>query len=313
MMRSSRCLGVFGCAALLLCSSAALAQAPQPEPAPPPAPSAPPPAATPPPTAPPPAQPPPAEPPPSPYDPSMQAGGLTPPPPLDPKQTQEAQPSDETEAHLDKSKEKDAGRGLSFVWLNAEAGFETVNLQTFNIDEQNFTAGFVDQSANGLMVGAGVGAQLLFITVGARGRLGLLNNWQFFTVGGEVGFHIPIGRLEPRFSIGAGYAAVGSFDQVVSGVDPDISIRGFYARAGGGMDFFVTKIFSIGATVSWEFTALTRPGLDPTKLADLKNDIANIQNVDIRQAQEKQADLLAFEGSGYGSAFAVTGVLGLHF
>lgn len=311
MMRRSQWISLGLLVGPLLGASPALAQAPQPEPAPPPAATETPP---PPPSAPT-AAPPPAEPPPSPYDPSMQAGGLKPPPPMDPKQTQEEpKPADQTEEHLEKSKEKDSGRGLSFVWLNVEGGYETVGLQTFNIDETNFTAGFIEQSANGPVIGAGVGAQLLFITLGARGRLGLLNNWQFFTVGGEIGFHIPIGRLEPRFSIGAGYAAVGSFDQVVTGgVDPDISIRGFYARAGGGMDYFVTKIFSIGATVSWEFTALTRPGFDPTKLADLQNDIANIQNADIRMAQQKQAELLAFEGSGYGSAFAVTGVLGLHF
>lgn len=306
------CLGLT--ALPLLLSRAAFAQAPEPQPAQPPAPQ-PPPSVSPPPTAPPPTSPPPAEPPPSPYDPSMQAGGLKPPPPMDPKQTQEEpKPADQTQDHLDKSKEKDSGRGLSFVWLNVEGGYQTVGLQTFNIDEQNFTAGFIEQSANGPVIGAGVGARLLFITVGARGRLGLLNNWQFFTVGGEVGFHIPIGRLEPRFSLGGGYAAVGSFDQVVTGgVQPDISIRGFYARAGGGMDYFITNIFSIGASVSWEFTALTRPGFDPTKLADLQNDIANIQSADIRMAQQKQAELLAFEGSGYGSAFTVTGVLGLHF
>jgi hypothetical protein len=211
----------------------------------------------------------------------------------------------ETEQDLDDAKEKDSGRGLSFVWLNVEGGYEHVGLQTFNIDEQNFTAGFIETSANGGVIGAGLGVQLLFLTIGARGRIGLLDAWQLFSVGGEIGFHIPIGRLEPRFNLGGGYAAVGSFSDAVLGEETSVSIRGFYARAGGGLDFFITPVFSIGGAVSWEFMGLTRPGLSPTEIASIEGRASDVEKA--------KAQALAAEGSGYGSAFTATGVLGLHF
>lgn len=244
----------------------------------------------------------------SPYDPSMKAGGLAPPPPMDPTISQPApKPPDSTEQSLDEAKREDSKRGLSFFWLNAEGGFEYVDLQLFNIDEKNFTAGFLQTKAQGPVVGAGVGAQLLFLTLGARGRLGFFEEWQLFSVGGEIGFRIPIARLEPHIEIGGGYEAIGNAQSAIAGVPDAISIRGFYVRAGGGLDYFVHPKLSLGANVSAEFTALTRPGVSLSEISKLKSDPATVD------AQRASADLLSVEGSGYGLAFAATGVVGLHF
>jgi hypothetical protein len=252
----------------------------------------------------------PAQPPPSPYDPSMQAGGLAPPPPMDPtipSPQPVKKPDPTTEEQLEEAKDKDAGRGLSFFYLNAEAGFEHVGLQTFNIDEENFTAGFVDTESSGAVIGTGVGVQVLFLTVGARGRVGFFDAWQLFSVGGEVGFRFPFGRFEPHFELGGGYTALGSFNDAISGAADAISIHGFHARVGGGLDFFPTSILSIGANVSWEFLALTRPGISFAELQKIQSDPAT---TDVQRAK---AELLQAEGSGYGSAVAITGVVGLHF
>jgi hypothetical protein len=241
--------------------------------------------------------------PPAPTSPPMQAGGLTPPPPMTSEPpTTTAAPS--VEQDLNKAKEEDSGRGLTWVWLNVEGGFEHVGLQTFNVDEENFTAGFIESSSSGGVIGAGLGFRLLFLTIGARGRVGFFPAWQLFSVGGEVGFHIPVGNLEPHFDFGFGYTALGSFSGAVSGANDAISIRGLDARVGGGFDYFITPVFSLGANVSWEFLALTRPGLSPEAVANLQTD----PNVDSARAQA-----LAAEGSGYGSALAVTAVAGLHF
>jgi hypothetical protein len=238
----------------------------------------------------------------------MQAGGLAPPPPMTqpPPQTP---PQGNTEQELDKAKEKDSERGLKWVWLNVGGGYQHVGLQTFSIDVENFTAGFIPSSADGGVVSAGLGARLLFLTIGARGRVGLFSAWQVFSIGGELGFRFPLGRIEPYIDLGAGYTALGSFKDATSlkQVTDAISIRGLDARAGGGLDFFVTPVFSIGAAVSWEFLALTRPGVDPTQITQIK------ANPDLSDLQKKQADLLALEGSSYGSAFSAMGMLGLHF
>jgi hypothetical protein len=250
-----------------------------------------------------------AQPPPSPYAPTMQAGGLAPPPPMDETTAQTPStptPPEKTEDEDDD--DEDSGRGLSWVWFNVEGGFQHVGLQTFNIDEENFTAGFIENTATGAAIGAGLGIRLLFITVGARGRLGLLDNWQYLTIGGELGFRFPLGNLEPHFELGGGYAAVGSFsDSVLGNAVREVSIRGFYARPSAGVDYFITPVFSVGASASWEFMAMTRPGLSATAITDIE------QNPTIDDVRKQKANLLALEGSGYGSAVTITGVLGLHF
>jgi len=244
-----------------------------------------------------------AQPPQNPYG-SMQAGGLAPPPPMS---TAPPPTSGQTAGKLDEAKDKDAGRGLEWVWLNVEGGFSHVGLQTFNVDEENFTAGFTSTSASGGMIGAGLGMRLIFFTLGARGRIGFYKDWQIFSAGGELGFHVPLGRVEPHLSFGGGYAGLGSIQGVVDGAADAISIRGFYVRATGGLDVYITPVLSLGLGVSWEVLGLTRPGLSPDEITKLK------ANPNLSDLQRARADLLALEGSSYGSSLAVTGVLGLHF
>jgi hypothetical protein len=60
---------------------------------------------------------------------------------------------------------------------------------------------------------------------------------------------------------------------------------------------------SLGLDVSWEFLALTRPGVSLTDLGQETTD----------NLSDAQKQLLQAEGSSYGSAVSVTGRLGLHF
>jgi len=85
----------------------------------------------------------------------MQAGGLAPPPPL-PAEQSAPPPASSTEQDLDTSRDKDSGRGLSWVYIEAEGGYSHVGLRTFNIDEQNFSAGFLETASNGAFVSAGL-------------------------------------------------------------------------------------------------------------------------------------------------------------
>ncbi|KYF93543.1 hypothetical protein BE18_14620, partial [Sorangium cellulosum] len=211
-----------------------------------------------------------------------------------------------TERRLDDAKKEDSGRGLELIWLNVEGGYENVGLQTFNIDEEELTAGFISSSANGGVLGAGAGVRLLYFTLGARGRVGFFDDWQLFTLGGEVGLHLPLGRLDPHVDLGFGYAGLGSFKSAVRGAADAIAIRGVYGRISGGLDLYLSPVFSIGANASWELLALTRPGLSTAQIDRIKGEAA-------ATPQQAKADLLAAEGSSVGSALALTAVAGLHF
>jgi len=244
-------------------------------------------------------------PPPNPYDPSMQAGGLAPPPPMDAPPSGPP-PSSATTLQLEEAKKKDSGRGLEFFYLNVEGGYEHVGLSTFSVNEEELTAGLIASSSSGGVVGGGLGLRLLFLTVGARARAGFFQDWQLFSVGGEVGFRIPIGNLDPHFDLGGGYAGLGNMAGALQGAPDAVSIRGFYARVGGGLDYYITPAVSIGANVSWELLGLTRPGVSA-------EDIEQIQSTSGSTRDPEQVRLmLAADGSSFGSALAITGVLGLH-
>jgi hypothetical protein len=207
---------------------------------------------------------------------------------------------------LQQAEEEDSERGLSWFYVEAEGGFQHVGLETFAIDrnpsEGTVSAGFVDSKASGGYTGAGLGVQLVFVTIGPRFRVGFFPDYQLFSIGGELGFRIPIGIVEPAFSLGGGYAAMGSFSGALSGVNDAIAIRGAYGRIQGGVDFFLTNSFAVGAGASWEFMALTRPGVDLNTLSQTERDGLG--------AEQEQA--LAAEGSGYGSAVTIGVRLGFH-
>lgn len=252
---------------------------------------------------------PPATPQPDPWG-GMNAGGLAPPAPLtQPPQGQpvegkpQPQPPPTTlSGELDESKEKDSGRGVSWFWIEAQGGYEHVGLQTFHVGGGDVSAGFTDTTANGGVVGAGLGGQIIFLTLGVRGRLGFFPEWQMARIGGEVGFKIPVGFVEPRFDIGAGYAALTNFDD---SVPEAVGINGFYVRAGAGVDFYPVELLALGVVASFDFMGLSRAGLSPEEIAQLRTSRPDLSDA--------QATALAAEGTGYGAGFALQGNVGLHF
>jgi hypothetical protein len=236
---------------------------------------------------------------PEPQQSGLEAGGLTPPPSV-PEEESQTPESAETKRDLEEAEDEDSGRGLEFVWLNAEIGFEHLDLQTFSADK----LGIVDSSQTGALFGAGLGLRIVFITLGGRFRLANFSAYQIWTLDAEAGLRIPLGNLEPYFMLGGGYTSLGSFDagNLGGGLNTDnVDITGYNIRFGGGLDYYVTPVFSIGAALNGEVIGLTRPGVD----------LGSIQASG--SATGTEAEVAAADGSSLG--FGVTGtlVLGLHF
>lgn len=227
----------------------------------------------------------------------MSSGGLAP-PSSQPRSAEGAR----TEQELDKADREDSGRGLEFFYINAEVGGEHLGLQTFKANNL-VDAGVVKTSQTGLVYGAGLGLRLVFITLGPRFRIGTFDQWQLWTLNGELGLRIPLGDIEPYFTFGGGYASVGSFDSGNLGGklnSDDVDITGYNIRGGFGLDIYLSSAFSIGANLTGEMLVLTRPGVDPSKLQ------ATGTSADASQVY--QAD-----GSSIGAGVTLTGVVGLHF
>ncbi len=237
---------------------------------------------------------------------SLNAGGLTPPGSANgsPSGYDPRHQSYDTEQSLKTADESDSGRGLQFVWVNAEAGFQYLSLNTFHannlVDSQ-----FVKSSQSGPLYGIGAGIQLVFLTLGARFRMGDFSAWQMWTLDAEAGIHMPIGRVEPYFTFDVGYASLGAFGGANSALNlKSANIHGWNGRVGFGMDFYVTKVFSIGALMSGDVLYLKR-----SKVSTLPVDPALAAD----PAYASAAKVYANDGSSVGGAATLTGVLGLHF
>lgn len=234
---------------------------------------------------------------------NLSSGGLAPPTGSAPSGAGEAR----TEQELERAEREDSGRGLEFFYINAEVGGEHLGLQTFKANNL-VDAGVVETSQTGLVVGAGLGLRLVFITLGPRFRIGMFDQWQLWTLNGELGIRIPLGDVEPYFTFGGGYASVGAFDSGNLGGalnSDDVDITGYNIRGGFGIDLYLSSAFSIGANLTGEMLILTRPGVDPSKLQGSASGGTT--------SAQAAAEVYAADGSSIGAGVTLTGVAGLHF
>ena len=161
------------------------------------------------------------------------------------------------------------------VWIDPGGGFEQLGLQSFNGGNQSFAGGFVKSSSSGGAVGAGVGARFLFVTLVLRARIGVFDSGQLYRFGPEIGFHVPLGRIEPHAELGLGYASMGGLqDTVGGGAAGDIALRGFYTRVSAGLDYYPTPIFSLGAAASPADLLV----LSPARRSSSRTEAKGIQN-----------------------------------
>jgi hypothetical protein len=222
---------------------------------------------------------------------NLEAGGLRPPEAIDAGEPEPQDPEAAVEGDLERADREDAGRGLEWFWLNAEVGVEHLGLHTFK-DNQLVAPELVKTTQTGLVYGAGVGLRLLAFTVGARFRLGSFSDWQLWTLMAEGALHIPLGKLEPYFTLGLGYASLGSFS-ASSPSASEADARGFSGRLGFGMDFYLSNTLSIGANLTGDALFLSRAA--------------------VAGADGGEAAIYASDGSGIGAGASLTCVLGLHF
>jgi hypothetical protein len=205
------------------------------------------------------------------------------------------------------------GPSSQHVWIDAHAGVESVQLNTFNADFDTVSVGLLPTSGVGPTANVGAGLRLAFLTLGLRGHVASFQNdaptqtvgaWQIWTLDAEAGLRIPLGRIEPHVSVAGGYASFGGFQTAVQGLSDGLDVHGVDARLNGGVDYWVTHEVSLGAEAGGGLLFVARPGVSARDLATPKQ---------IGTLDDAKARVLEANGSSLGWTFAVTGDVGVHF
>jgi hypothetical protein len=230
----------------------------------------------------------------------LETGGLR--PPSSPATPPSTAGESETVRQLERAEREDAGRGLEFFWIDVEGGYEYVALQAIRSNGL-LDGDRVADSGSCLTLGFGAGVRLIFLTLGGRFRLARQSTWDLYTLDGEVGLHLPMGALEPSFTLAAGYAAldVASVDGVPVFDAERIDVSGLNVRLGANLDFYVNPLLSFGARGTVELLALWRNGsAQPLETPEP----AGLAAVNATYARD---------GDGIGLGLAASATMGLHF
>jgi Outer membrane protein beta-barrel domain len=222
----------------------------------------------------------------------LQSGGLAPPPPnTGPTPPQPNQPNG-TERRLQESDSSDSGRGLEFFYVTPELGIAYTSLSGLH-SNGDLVAPSSGSSGTGALWGVGAGARLLFATVGPHFRMTNFKDKNVWSLGLDLGWHVPLGSFEPYGALGAGYARLSYTGSSPGG--QDLTGSGFDVRLAGGFDYYVTHVFSAGANLTGELLKLSRSAI-PASVATTGD-----------------ADVYKRDASGLGISVSVTAVAGLHF
>jgi hypothetical protein len=205
---------------------------------------------------------------------AQEAPAIAPPPPMDPAApgapsgdpSAPAAPEQATKDKLDEAERDDSGRNFELFWIDAHLGGSYIDMQQFSADK----LAIEKASSSGPMVSFGAGLRLVVLVFGLRARYNALSAFNMWQLNGEIGFKIPISKVDVLIGGHGGYSFVGSIGDgtaATNGNTPTnndaVKIRGLNAGLDFALDYYVAPLVSIGAGVFADFLFLKRPPVDP--------------------------------------------------
>jgi hypothetical protein len=218
-------------------------------------------------------------------------------------------PSREETAQEEDADADEEELGEGWIWLDAGAGYQGVDMVAFEADGSLLTGRLVSTAAGGPVLDLGAGVRLWFVTLGPRVRLAMFDapngdTFNLWSADLEAGFHVPLGRFEPHLTLAAGYSGFGGFDRLVDQLGDAYAIRGANVRAGLGLDVFVTEEIFLGADVTGEVLALNRAGVPLGDLLEARR---------VGTIDEAEQRILEADGTATGAAYSILGTVGFLF
>jgi Outer membrane protein beta-barrel domain len=152
---------------------------------------------------------------------------------------------------LEDAEHSDSGRGPELGFLHVAGGVQSVSLQALSANNVYIAGEPLKTESFGPSFSAGAGLRLLSLTAGARFRFGTFSDWDLWTLNLDLGWHVPLGKFEPYIFVGGGFAKLAYHDTA------DSSATGFDIRLGGGVDYYVSNVFSLGGMVDLDLLRLS--------------------------------------------------------
>lgn len=193
------------------------------------------------------------------------------------------------------------GRGFAWAFGSAETGIQYLALNTFSSDA--LLPDDVSSDGVGPLAGLFMGARISLFTLGVRGRMALMPEYRYWNVGPELGVRIPLGDWEPHAALGGGLAGLSGITAGSRFDNEHLQVRGANARLGFGVDYFVSRRFSLSALLAAEAVVLVRKEVVA----------ASVVAADTSDPYSTRAALLAADGSsaGFGSTASLAATLHL--
>lgn len=142
-----------------------------------------------------------------------------------------------------------------WLWLDAAVGYTFASLEAIRYED--LVPQTVSRASSGFTTSVGTGLRLFVATLGGRYTFSTYGDFQLQSVGGELGFRIPAGAVEPFLRVGAGY---GWMDADLGGLDPNID--GAMLDVGAGLDVWVHPHVTVGFALQTGVFFLNREAVE---------------------------------------------------
>jgi hypothetical protein len=213
------------------------------------------------------------------------------------------------------SAEAAAPSSLEWLHLLGGVGYHRLQLRTFfaeDSDTERLTADIVPEDMSGPSAWLALGTKLWFVGLDLTGRVTELSgaaaergtsNLTLWSLDAEVTFRAPLGRFEPFVLLGAGYSTFGGMSDL-AGIGEGLDIDGMNLRGGFGLDYYLTRMFSLRVALEGDLLFLARKGVPARDLTRPK---------EVGTLNEAEARILEADGSSAGFGYGLSAGAGVHF
>jgi hypothetical protein len=200
--------------------------------------------------------------------------------PSDPKGTTEAQaPKKDAPVDAEKTEEKEEQESHRAVFVSADIAFTRVALGGIS-DNLSFDK----PSASGLLYGLAGGLRLKDFRIGARWRVHSTSEFDMWSIGGSIGYGLPIRPLSPVFTAIVGYVWDQKIERGVFSsslpngtvLAPDVDLNGLLVGLDLNASYWVSHFLRIGAFIGSDFMFLSRQQAAlPTSIFPITDEFKN--------------------------------------